>query len=284
MCEDFILRKTEKGDIAGYAWPLDDPKKVVCIVHGIGEHAGRYRRVAAKFGQAGIATISMDLRGHGKSMNKKGHCAPRKDILEDVSEMLLYARKRYPVKDIVLYGHSMGGNIALDYRSRGAFNDIPAKYLISAPWVRLVNPVEGAMYTLAKVMSRIAPSAAINNGVDAYALGNPGTASEYVSDPMVHNKISFLCAVEGIDIGKELEDGTNEDNGKANNTPTMLMHGTDDRVCSIEGTRRVFDNLKAAGANVDMIEWEGLFHEIHNGNASSNGDEVVDRIIKFILE
>ena len=64
----------------------------------------------------------------------------------------------------------------------------------------------------------------------------------------------------------------------------MLMHGTDDRVCSIEGTRRVFDNLKAAGANVDMIEWEGLFHEIHNGNASSNGDEVVDRIIKFILE
>ena len=140
------------------------------------------------------------------------------------------------------------------------------------------------MYTLAKVMSRIAPSAAINNGVDAYALGNPGTASEYVRDPMVHNKISFLCAVEGIDIGRELEDGTNEDNGRTKDIPTMLMHGTDDRVCSIEGTRRVFENLKAIGANVDMIEWEGLFHEIHNGSASSNGDEVVDRIIQFVLE
>ena len=283
MYETFTLKETEKGIIKGYAWPIADPIKVVCIVHGLGEYAGRYDRVAGKFNKAGIAVVSMDQRGHGESIGPYGHCAPRAEVLRDISEMLLYARKQYPNKDIILYGHSLGGNLTLDYRSRGEFNDMPAKYLISAPWVRLAKPISGALFTVVKIMSKIAPTMAIGSDIDESLLGNPEMALPYNDNPMVHNKISFGCAFDSFGIGKALEDGTIEDNGKADSIPTMLMHGTADGICSIEGTRKVYENLKRKGAKVQMIEWPDFLHEIHNGNAVSKGDEVIDSMIQFIL-
>ncbi len=283
MYETFTLKETDGGIIRGYSWPLAKPVRVVCIVHGIGEYGGRYDRVAESFRKKGIASVSMDLRGHGESRDPKGHCAPRQDVLDDISDLLLYARKKYPDKDIILYGHSMGGNLVLDYRNRGAFNDMPAKYLISAPWVRLVRPIKGPLYSIVKLMTKIAPSASIGSSVDEDLLGNPETVKPYNDDPMVHNRISFQCALEGFETGKALEDGTLEDNGAAADIPTMIMHGTDDAICSIRGTRKVFNNLKRKGNRVEMIEWPGFLHEIHNGNKVSKGDEVIDSMIQFIL-
>ena len=279
----FTLKETERGILRGYHWPLDNPIRVVCIVHGIGEYGGRYDRVAGHFQRRNIATISMDLRGHGESMNPKGHCAPRADVLDDISELLLYARKKYPDRDIILYGHSMGGNLVLDYRCRGAFNDLPSKYLITAPWVRLAKPISGPLYGIVKLMCKIAPSAGISSNVDEALLGNPDSVKPYHDNPMVHNRISFQCALDGFETGKALENGTLEDNGAADQIPTMLMHGTADGICSIEGTRKVYENLKRKGCKVQMIEWPDFLHEIHNGNETSRGDEVIDSMIQYIL-
>ena len=124
---------------------------------------------------------------------------------------------------------------------------------------------------------------AISSDIDESLLGNPEVALPYVDNPMVHNRITMLAAFEGFSIGKALEDGTHEDNGRADSIPTMLMHGTADGICSIEGTRKVYENLKRKGCKVQMIEWPDLCHEIHNGNAVSRGDEVIDSMIQFIL-
>ena len=283
MYINFTLKETENGIIQGYHWPLEQPVRVVCIVHGIGEYGGRYDRVAESFRKKGIATLSMDLRGHGDSCNPKGHCAPRPDVLDDISELLLYAKKQYPDRDIILYGHSMGGNLVLDYRCRGAFNDMPSKYLITAPWVRLVKPISGPLYGIVKLMCKIAPSVGISSNVDEALLGNPASVKPYHDNPMVHNRISFQCALDGFETGKALENGTLEDNGAAAQIPTMLMHGTADGICSIEGTRKVYENLKRKGCKVQMIEWPDFLHEIHNGNETSRGDEVIDSMVQFIL-
>ncbi|MDD4200748.1 MAG: alpha/beta fold hydrolase [Eubacteriales bacterium] len=282
MYEEFVLKKIGKGIINGYSWPVDNPDRVVCIIHGIGEYGGRFNRVAVRFKERNFAVLSMDLRGHGKSINVKGHCAPRKEILEDVSDLLIYAQKKYPGKEIVLYGHSMGGNIALDYRSRGDFNDIPSAYLISAPWIRLVRSVSAPLYAFAKTASRLMPAMTIRSGVDETVLGHPDAVKPYSTNPMVHDKISLQCTIDGLDIGRKLEEGTLGDNGRAHHTPTMLMHGTEDRVCDIAGTEKVFEVLNTRGDKVDFIRWPGLFHEIHNGNTASKGDEVIDRMIEFI--
>lgn len=284
MYDNFVLRETEKGKIEGYSWELDDPEKVVCIVHGIGEYGGRFDRVAEAFRKNGMAVLSMDLRGHGNSLGKRGHCAPRKYVLDDVSKLLEYAADKYPQKKIVLYGHSMGGNIVLDYRSRGMLNDIPRAYIISAPWVRLVRPVPKPLYAVVKLASKVMPEFTISSAVNEKDLGHPDSVGQYNSDPMVQNNISALCAVDGFEIGLALEDGSHDDNGRAKDIPALLMHGSEDKICSVEGSRRIAERFRAEGHNLEYVEWEGLYHEIHNGGADSKGDEVIEKMIEWVKE
>ena len=279
MYENFCLKTVGDADkkIAGYHWKKEDPEHVVCIIHGIGEYAGRYDRVATAMQNAGNAVLSMDLRGHGISFGKRGHCAPRKEVLKDVDELISYAQKLYPEKPLILYGHSMGGNITLDYRKRGEKNHIPAGYIVSAPWVELVRPVTGTLYAAVKALSKVAPSLTISSGVSSKELGNPSVVGNYEKDPLVHMKISTLCAVDGFDTGTAMAEGKLQDNGGAEGTPMLLMHGTEDRICSIEGSRKV-----AAIESCQYIEWPGLYHEIHNGGEDSTGDEVIEKAIQWI--
>lgn len=284
MYEGFELKKLENGIIRGYSWPLDNPIKVVCIVHGIGEYGGRFDRVAEAFRKENIAVLSLDLRGHGDSIGKKGHCAPRKDVLDDVTALIECASDRYPEKPIILYGHSMGGNITLDYRARGDLNDRPVGYIISAPWIRLAKPIPKPLYMFVKFMSKLAPQFTISSSVNEETLGHPLSVKPYNDNPMVHNRISVLCAVDGFDNGLALEAGTNEKNNRSVDIPTLIMHGNEDKICDVEGSRRVYKKLSDNGERVEYIEWEGLFHEIHNGNKSSRGDEVIAKMIEWILQ
>ena len=279
MYDKFVLRNLEEGIITGYSWHLEDPEKVICIVHGIGEYGGRFDRVAEAFRDKNMAVCALDLRGHGESLGKRGDCAPRNSVLDDVSELLRYAEEKYPGKPLVLYGHSMGGNIVLDYRARGEMNDHPAGYIISAPWVRLVRPVPPLLYKAVKLLSRIAPSFSIGSDINEANLGNPEKVKPFKDNPMVHNRISALCAVDGFDKGIGFEDGTAEDDRRAANIPTLLMHGSEDRICDVNGSRRIAERLQAQGDDLTYIEWEGLFHEIHNGNETSIGDEVIAEMV-----
>ncbi len=281
MYEKFVLRNLEKGIIRGYSWPLENPDKVICIVHGIGEYGGRYDRVAEAFREKNMAVCALDLRGHGESLGKRGDCAPRKNVLDDVSELVKYAQSRYPGIPLVLYGHSMGGNIMLDYRARGEFNGIPAGYIISAPWVRLVRPVPPLLYKAVKLVSVIAPSLTIGSDINEKNLGNPEKVKPFKDNPMVHNRISALCAVEGFDIGLGFENGTAEDNMRAAEIPTLLMHGSEDRICDVNGSRRIAERLRERGDSIEYIEWESLFHEIHNGSETSTGDEVIEKMVSW---
>ncbi len=282
MYETFTLRETSRGRIEGVHWPLADAKQIVCIVHGIGEYGGRYDRVATRFNEAGIAVLSMDLRGHGNSIGKKGECAPRADVLDDISALLTCAQLKYPGLPIILYGHSMGGNITLDYRCRGGMNDVPVAYLISAPWIRLTKPIPEPAYWGVKLLAKLAPKLTVGSAVDENLLGNPASVLPYNDNPMVHNRISSRCAVDGFSIGRALERGKLEDNGRASNIPMLIMHGGADMICDPQATRIVADRLQKQGEPVEYIEWEGLYHEIHNGGPDSTGDEVIDRMIEFI--
>lgn len=281
MYEKFTLRKLDEGIIRGYSWFLDDPDKVLCIVHGIGEYGGRFDRVAEAFRKAGMAVLAIDLRGHGDSAGKKGHCAPREYVLQDVDWLIEYAGRKYPGKQIVLYGHSMGGNIVLDYRSRGSLNSVPSGYIISAPWVRLVRAVPSPVYRIVKLISRIVPDFTISSNVNEEILGHPESVRPYNDNPMVHNRISVQCAVDGFETGLKLEKGTLEDNRAAAGIPLLLMHGDCDKICSVEGSRRIANRLEKLGDKIEYIEWKGLYHEIHNGSSDSRGDEVISKMTEW---
>lgn len=279
---NFILtEKDAKVQITGYAWDLENPEYVLCIIHGLGELAGRYDRMNGYLAKSNLASVSMDLRGHGLSDGPRGHCAPRKLILQDVDVLIEKAQSLYPDVPIILYGHSLGGNIALDYKHRGKHNDLPVAFIISAPWLTLKEPPAPMLRKMVSILSRIAPSFAIKSAIDEKILGHPDSVKPYYEHPLVHDKISMLAAREGLEIGEAIVAGTLEDNGGSKGKPWLLMHGTDDRICDIKGSRALY---KRTPENCTFIPWEGLFHEIHNGNETSRGEEVILRMIQWIGE
>ena len=284
--ENFTLRETKIGPIVGYHWPVKEAKCVVCIVHGMGEYAGRYERVVSGFNEAGFAVMSMDLRGHGLSPGKRGDCSPRDEVLEDISTLISTAARKYEGLPLIIYGHSMGGNLVLDYRRRGVFRDIAAGYIVSSPWVRLIRPISEPLHRTIRTISKILPTLTMGANIDETKLGDLKTILPYREDSMIHNRISLRCAIDGFEIGTELEKATDPARAgtdKIREIPTLLMHGSEDQICDIEGTRAVYENGKRRGENIQFIEWTGFLHELHNGSPERSGSEVVDRMIEFIF-
>ena len=282
MYENFAFETRGKA-VVGYHFPCENPKKVMCVIHGIGEHMGRYRRMADKLNHQGIAVVGMDLRGHGISSGVRGDTAPRMEILKDIDAMLDYASEFYPDVPIILYGHSMGGNLCLDYRARGLKNEKPEKYIVSAPWVKLVSDFPNPVVALLKGLAKVMPKMTISQKIAEEELGNPEYVRPYLDDPLVHNKVSLQCAAQCFTIGNDIYDGTHEDSHRADEKPFLLMHGDADSICAVEGARKVAERM-AGNENFTYVELQGYYHEIHNGGPDATGDEVIDRIAEFILK
>lgn len=280
MYDNFAFESRNKA-VTGYRFVCEKPVQVMCVIHGIGEHAGRYNRMAEELEKQGVAMVSMDLRGHGISTGVRGDAAPRNEVLKDVDALIDAAQELYPGLPVILYGHSMGGNICLDYRNRGAKNYIPEKYIVSAPWIELVRPVPKAQYVLLKGVAKVFPKMTISSGCKEEDLGNLDYVRPYKSSLLVHDRISIRCATEGFDIGNQLAEETLVNNHGADGKPLLMMHGDQDKVCSIHGTRKVA--ARHEGENgFEYVEWPGFYHEIHNGGPNATGNQVIEKIISFI--
>lgn len=279
MFRNFILLKNQDLKLMGYKWAVLEPKAVVCLIHGIGEHAGRYDRIGTMLSERNIAMVGMDLRGHGLSSGKRGHTAPRVSILEDIDRLLKYITSEYPERPIILYGHSLGGNIALDYRQRGSKRTLPAAYIVTSPWILLERKIPGYLYDFTKIMSRIKPDFPMHSKINPEILGNLNILMKQENQHLNHGSISVKTAIEGFEIGKKLMSGSLTKTGEEPLKPLLLMHGDADRICSVEGSRRIAEQEKEL---CKYIEWESLYHEIHNGNAEKDGEEVIRTMIQWM--
>lgn len=264
--------------VAGYRWECEKPHHIVGLIHGIGEYQGRYDRMANFLNEKGIAVMGMDLRGHGLSEGVRGHAAPRDGLLADIDSFLSCIKRDYPDLPIVLYGHSMGGNITLDYRIRGRNAGIPDAYIISAPWVRLCHPIPKTLQKVARQMARIRPEFQFTSKIDETLLGNSKYVGQYYKNPLIHGKITALCASECLTIADKLYENTVEGSGAGRGKPLLLMHGDSDRICAMEGSRRIAQYEE----NCTYIEWPGYFHEIHNGGAEATGEDVLRTVAQFV--
>ena len=113
---EFTRQSPDKLQFYFQGWePETSPRAVVCLVHGLGEHTGRYAHVAAALNDAGYAVLGFDLRGHGKSEGLRGHTPSYETLMDDIGRLLDEAAQRYPGKAQFIYGHSLGGNLVLNY-------------------------------------------------------------------------------------------------------------------------------------------------------------------------
>ena len=257
MAETQVTVKSKDGlTLAGLEWkPAGEARGVVCLVHGIGEHVGRYPHVAAALNQAGFAVIGLDLRGHGRSEGPRGFTPSYDAYLDDMDLLLGEARSRYPGGRIVLYGHSLGGLLVLYYpiRRKAAVSGVVA----SSPQLRLAFKPPAWKTTMGRLMFNIWPAFNMPSGLEQAALSrDPEVVRAYAADPLVHDRVSARLGIGLIDIGQWLLDHASEFS-----LPLLVYNGSQDRLVSADAVREFA--AKVPG-NCTLKIWDGLYHETHN--------------------
>ncbi len=249
--------KTEDGlRLYGQGWqPETHPRAAICLVHGLGEHSGRYGHLAAVLYDSGYALLAFDLRGHGRSEGKRGHSRTFEDLMRDISRLLEEAKTRLPDRPRLLYGHSLGGNLVLNYALRHP-PDVSG-VIATGPALRPGFEPPGWKMTLGKVMYRLVPSLSMSNEIDREMISrDPEVVNAYISDPLVHDRITARLAMDFLASGLwALE------NAARFPVPLLLMHGGTDRLTSVEATREF---AQKAGELCTLKIWDHLYHEIHN--------------------
>ncbi|GAB4479703.1 MAG: alpha/beta hydrolase [Anaerolineales bacterium] len=236
-------------------WTPEKPQAAVILIHGHGEHINRYAHVAQAFNQAGFALLGFDLRGHGQSEGQRGHTPSYEQMQNDIADFFAQVMRRYPGLPLFFYGHSMGGNLTLNYLLRAQ----PAVRgaIVTGPWIRLAFEPPAAKIALAKMMDAISPSFSQSSGLETAALSrNKAVVEAYIADPLVHSKITsrlflgmYAAGLWSLEHAAELK------------VPLLLMHGSADRLTSPAASREFAEK---AGSLVTFKLWDGFYHEIHN--------------------
>jgi len=240
----------------GRRWePVGDIKGVICLVHGHGEHSGRYIHWAERLTQAGYAVAAMDLRGHGRSEGKRGHAPSYDHYTDDFKLLCDEAEQNFPGKPCFLYGHSLGGLIALFYliQRRPKLNGA----VITSPMLGGAIMDQKTKIVLTRILGSIIPAVGVPTGTDPEALARDKTVIEaYRNDPLVHEQGTMRmgkCMLETIlltfDRAHEIE------------LPLLIMHGTEDRITYSSGSEKL-SGLIPGECTLQL--WRGLYHELHN--------------------
>lgn len=231
------------------------PKAVVALIHGHGEHVGRYEHVGKAMTDAGYVMAGYDVRGHGKSGGARGHTPSYDTLMEDIDRFISMLSEKYPGVPLFIYGHSMGGNQVINYALRR--HPKIAGVIATDPWLRLAFEPPAVKVALARFMNNIFPAMTQPSGLDASGLSHDAEVVRlYTNDPLVHDKMSARLFVGCFEAGLWALDHAAEFP-----LPLLLMHGGADPITSTEASRQFAGK---AGDKVTLRIWDGLFHEIHN--------------------
>ncbi len=255
-------------------WPAArNHLSVIVIIHGLGEHGGRYSQMARRFNDHGVSVVAPDLRGHGKSGGRKGYFPHYQLLMDDISRTLADTSRRYPNLPFFLYGHSMGGNLAINYalREKPSISGVIA----SAPLLRIHREPPVWKRSLCAVMLKLFPRLTMANGIPSEDLSRDGSVVKaYDEDPLVHDRVApgFLhvrkAGLWALDHAGDL------------GLPLLLMHGSADRITSHEASREFAEK---AGGICTLKIWDGLYHELHNEPEKQDVNDFVLDWISGIL-
>jgi alpha-beta hydrolase superfamily lysophospholipase len=239
-------------------WPLEAGvalRGVVIVVHGLGEHAGRYEQVALQLNEWGFAVRGYDQCGHGESGGARGSLPTDTRLLDDLADIIDSTRARMrPGTPLILLGHSMGGLVVGRFVSLGLR---PVDGLImSSP--ALNAGMNAFQKFLVSLLPKLSPNLRVGNGVKPqYISHDPAVVAAYRADPMVHDRISARLARFIADAGPATLALAPQWK-----VPTLLMYAGDDRLLNPQGSRDF-----AAAAPKDVVTsqcFDQLYHEIFN--------------------
>lgn len=245
----------------GRRWPSGGDRGTIVIVHGLGEHVGRYAHVAASLNARGWGVVAFDQRGHGESEGERGRLGAADDLLADLAPVLDRVHANEP-RPLVLLGHSMGGTVAARYVAGGLESPRPGWYrpvdalVLSSP--ALETGMSMAQKAMLATLGPVTPNLAVGNGLKPEGISrDPAVVAAYVADPLVHDRIAPRLARFIVDAGDAVR-------ALAPRwvVPTLLLYGGSDRIVAPAGSAAF-----AAAAPAEVVTthvFPALFHEIFN--------------------
>ncbi len=260
-------------DIFYQTWATGEiPTATLLIVHGMGEHGGRYGNYVDYFVPRGYALYAMDLRGCGRSGGRRGHVDRFDDFVNDLRRLHSLAREAASGGKVFLLGHSFGSLVALAYGLRHP--EGLSGVLTSGTALRDALPYPDWVRSLVRRAGQRVPALALPSGLKSEHLSRDAAVVEaYRRDPLVHSFGSLRWAAESIAIREWLYRHAAEWS-----LPLLMLHGGDDKICLKEGAQLFRE--RAGNARVEYRQYDGMYHEIHN----DVGKEVVFRDIEAWLE
>ena len=237
-------------------WLPDDAgtvRGVIVIVHGLGEHSGRYDHVGERLAGAGFAAYAIDHRGHGHSEG------PREAILTaavvaDVDRLVDQAVAAHPGRPLLMLGHSLGGMIAVAYAL--AHGPRLSGLVLSGPLARLDAPV--ALQRVVRAVAAVAPQTPTIALDAALVSRDPATVAAYRADPLVHH--GRIPAITVAEISRTT--ATFPGAVAAITVPTLILYGTADGLCPPAGSVMLGERIGAP--DITVRAYEGLYHEVLN--------------------
>jgi alpha-beta hydrolase superfamily lysophospholipase len=236
------------------AAPAAGPRGVVVAVHGYAEHCGRYPELTAHLVERGLGVAALDLRGHGRSGGRRGHCLDFAEYVDDVRRLVGVAEERWPGVPRVLFGHSMGGLIGFLYlldhpeTVRAGALSAPAFRVPDMPWF---------LHFVALLLARIAPALGVGTKLDVTGLArDPEVGKAYLADPLVHRRASpgFVRALEAAQARAVAE-------AAALGVPLLVAQGDADRIVAPAGAREIAARLRCEH---ELVMLPGYYHELLN--------------------
>jgi alpha-beta hydrolase superfamily lysophospholipase len=246
-----------------HTWSADDPRVVVVIAHGYGEHAGRYEHVARRFvEELDAAVYAPDHRGHGRTDGATGRVDDAEAIVDDLHDVADRARTEHPGLPLALVGHSMGGLLATRYAQR---------YQGELDALVLSGPLVGANPIVTELL-KLDPLPEIPIDPDVLSR-DPAVCAAYAADPLVfHGPYTRELLEElGATIERVAEDGS------VGGQPTLWIHGEEDALVPLAYTRPAIERVR--GDDFAEVIYPGARHEIFN---ETNQDEVIGEVVAFL--
>ncbi|MBF8194153.1 lysophospholipase [Nonomuraea sp. K274] len=251
-----------RGRVVAREWPNDRPRYLAILVHGYGEHIGRYEYVADRLVRHGAAVYGVDHVGHGKSEGDRALIEDFEDVVTDVHSIVRRALSDHPGVPVVLIGHSMGGLIAARYAQR--HGDGLAALVLS-------GPVIGEWEIVPELLAYEEPP---DRPIDPATLSRDlSVGAAYAADPLVWHGPFKRATLEAFATTL----ATITKSGTFGALPTLWVHGGDDRLVPIRGSRPGIEAVR--GTDLTERIYPGARHEVFN---ETSKDEVLDDVTSFV--
>lgn len=230
-------------------------KNPLLLIHGHGEHSGRYLKFFTRLKDLGSPIAAFDLRGCGRSKGRRVYVDSFEDYLHDVSSFLHFLRSRYEIRQSLhLFGHSLGGLIAASW-AREAREPV-SKLILSSPLFGI--PLNRALVGLVKALNRLVPRLILKNPVNPFFLTHDSTEIEnYKRDPLIQRKITPRLVHEMLRCSALFQEEP-----VSYSFPVYILMAEKDYVVNPEATRRVFERIQAPLK--ELTVFQGFFHEVFN--------------------